>query len=690
MRSRRRRGCWLPSRYTVLIAEKPRAAEKIAAALGRYYKCTYAGIPYWIVYADGESLVVAPSAGHLYGPYTNTRGYPVFTYEWRPLWMIDQKERHLKKFHDLLAYILSKAKLYVNACDYDVEGSVIGYMIILNLGDPRRAYRMKFSSLAPAEIRQAYRKLQPLDWDMIEAGLARHELDWLWGINSSRALMRALQRISGKRFILSAGRVQSPTLVEAVRRWRIRNLHVPIPTYRLQITLDYNGVVFNAHPRGWSPSSREELIGIINELRREGSLLSKGFSRGTRSIKPPPAFNLGDLQAEAARLYGFSPMKTQEIAENLYLEALISYPRTNSQRLPPTIDYVGIIESLRGIPEYSSLASRLLRETGGILKPVQGRKYDPAHPAIHPTGEKPKRRLSPDEAKIYDLIVRRFLAAFASEALVSTIRLELRDSRGRPYGAEGVIIEKEGWMHYYIYLKPRQRLVPPIPKGREVKIVKVSYETKWTRPSIDLTKTSLLKWMESVNIGTEGTRARIIEQLFRRRYLESKGRNVIVTDLGFTVASIIEELFPEMAKPDLTRLFEEMLEDIRRGKRTRSEVLSEAKATIADLIKEFESKSREVGLKLATSIGLIEPKRRCLLCKRESVTGEPAPLCQLHWEALRELRNKLMEVSTRLSTSPREALEAIARRRTETGAWILDVARLALKDHRLLNYLLPS
>ncbi|MCE4603203.1 MAG: DNA topoisomerase, partial [Desulfurococcales archaeon] len=361
MKGGRRGYCRLPPSYTVVVAEKPKAAEKIARALGRGVKCRMYDVPYWIVKVNGSSLVVAPSAGHLYGMYTRERGFPVYTYYWAPIWENERGASYLRKFYLMLSKVLSDARIYINACDYDVEGSLIGYMIIKNMGDPSRAYRMKFSSLGPEEIKKAYRNLQPLDMEMVEAGMARHELDWLWGINISRALMEALRRFSGKRASLSAGRVQSPTLVEAKRRWIEKSLHVPQPSFGIEVTLSSGGVEFKAKPYGWSPETRQEALDHVKRIRRLDSMKVLAASSKRDKLPPPPAFNLGDLQAEASRIYKYSPAKTQSLAENLYLEGLISYPRTNSQKLPPTIDYRAIMGKLGSGP-HSELVKRILAE----------------------------------------------------------------------------------------------------------------------------------------------------------------------------------------------------------------------------------------------------------------------------------------------------------------------------------------
>ncbi|MCE4624776.1 MAG: DNA topoisomerase I [Desulfurococcales archaeon] len=672
--------CRPQGRYVAIVAEKPKAGEKIAQALGRPVKCRYNNIPYWVIWVDGTKYIVAPSAGHLFGPHNDARGFPVYTYEWRPLFEFDKNAGYTRKFYRLMEYLLPGAYLYINACDYDIEGSVIGYMIIEAFGDIKRYRRMKFSSLSPIEIRRAFHNLEPPDTSLVEAGKARHEVDWLWGINVSRALMYAVRRATGRRVILSAGRVQSPTIVEAVRRWEEINLSVPLPQFNLTVKLTYSGIEFTARPHGWRPERVSEAKEIAAQLRAEGRLIVSTSKRAESRVRPPPAFNLGDLQKEAARLYKFSPMKTQSIAEDLYLDALISYPRTNSQKLPPTINYKKIIDSLSNLPGYSDLARRLLNETKGILRPVQGPKDDPAHPAIHPTGVPPKKPLDRDHALIYDLIVRRFLAAFSSYATISRTQLILVDSSGREYEARGITVVEEGWFAYYPYAQPSGERIPLLPSGARISIRSVSVRREWVRRVPELSKTSLLTWMEAQRIGTEATRARIIETLFKRRYLEARGNRTVVTELGMMVARVIEELFPDLSKPDLTRKLEAMLEDVRMGKITGREVVGVTVEELDELLKGFREKLEYVGDRLAISLGMKEPPQKCPICGRESTGESPYGLCELHWRALLRLKENLPKIMERLEIDKREALRLVASLRGQAGRWVSEVASYVLQN----------
>ncbi len=681
--SEERYSIWRLPGTVIVIAEKPKAARKIAYALSRnVLRKTLYGIPYYIIRHSNSRIIVASAAGHLYGLYTSERGYPVFTYEWRPLYEIDKSAKHTEKFIKLLSRVCSEGDLYVNACDYDIEGSVIGYMIIKHHGNLEKSYRAKYSSLTPDELRQAFRNLSKLDWEMIEAGLCRHELDWIWGINISRALMDAVWSASRKKVILSAGRVQTPTLKYVVERDIERNLFIPLPQYSITIHVEKNGVRIKLDYHGETINTRREAEEIARIIKEKGYLVVSRYDEKNIYLKPPPAYNLGDLQEEAARIYGFSPYKTQKIAEKLYLDALISYPRTNSQKLPPTLNYKGILEKLSEIKTYNVLVRELLRDTREILKPVQGPKDDPAHPAIYPTGVKPGD-LKPDEWKIYDLIVRRFMAAFAPNALIKrSIAVFLMPGLGKiSFQASGQKIIIYGWLKYYPFSKPEEKFLPDFTVGEKVNVVKTSVRRTYTKPPEKLSRIKILRWMEHVGIGTEATRARIIEVLFERKYLISTGGRTHASDLGFGIIEVLTEYFPEITSVELTRYFEEEMENIRRGIRRRNDVVREAKSTLLKLITDFDRKKNDIGRKLSYRLGILKPEKTCLLCSREPFREG---LCRYHYEALETLRKTYLEWNRREGLTWSEYLDSIAKLKT-TGKWILDLVKNRDKLDNILS-----
>jgi DNA topoisomerase-1 len=681
-----RSACKLGTGYTLLIAEKPKAAARIAQALGARVRCSSGRASYYI--GGNGSLIIASAAGHLYGLYTREKSYPVFEYEWVPIHEYDRSARYLKPYYNLLSRLARNASLYVNACDYDIEGSVIGYLIIAKMGDPNKARRMKYSTLTPSELREAWRRLEPLDREMVEAGIARHEVDWLWGINISRALMDLARKASGRRIILSAGRVQSPTLVKAYKDWLERALYIPDPQFDVLVTLEKNGVRFAASHKSPLLWNRRDAQVLARRVEEDGRLRVVYVERYPYERRPPPAFNLPDLQAEASRIYGYAPSETQKLAEDLYLAAAISYPRTNSQKLPPSINYKGLIERLGRLRDYSSIASELLARDK--LIPVQGAKEDPAHPAIYPTGYPPKD-LTPRHYKIYDLIVRRFLAAFHDNARLVKTTVELVELRGiHRFQAQGTVVTSPGWLSVYHYSMPEEKIIPPLTVGEEVKVVNAKVKTTWQKPpGLPIKKINLVKWMEKVGIGTEATRARIVDTLYKRGYLSKARGEDEVTSLGASVARLLMSTFPQLSTPDLTRRLEEELESIRAGRKQRVTVVLETRRLITDLLDSYREilESPELD-RIAVESGLREASVKCSICGQPGIYEvNGVRLCRNHYEALKRLKVKLPVLQEKLGLGASATLRSVA---SASGKYVKEVARAALKDDRILRALSPE
>ena len=622
--------------YVLVIAEKPKAAERIARALDPYAsKRLYAKrIPYWVLRFNGERFIVCPAAGHLFGLWTREEGFPVFSFEWVPLWIAERGAGHSKLFYMAIKSLARSARIFVNACDYDIEGSVIGFMIIRFLGDVKRAYRVKYSSLTATEIRKAFMNLKPLDYDMIEAGLARHELDWLWGINVSRALMHSVRKVAGRRVVLSAGRVQSPTLMEVVRRDAMVKLHVPLPLYLVECIVKKGA--WKERVRVGVFERRGDAEECYSNIARNNVVVVGVQSDRLKVLPRPTPFNLPDLQLEASRHFGFSPYYTQQLAEQLYLEGLISYPRTNSQKLPRDLDYRAILSRLAQNLEYRDAVLDVLKR--GELRPNNGAKDDPAHPAIYPTGEG-ARGLRGSLRKLYDIIVRRFLATLHQDAYIVERRVRISFPCGIVREISGVKVVRRGWLSIYDrYYGLRERELPLFEKG-EVLEASCSVRRVLSEPPRPYTKMELVRWMESVNIGTESTRARIVELLIKRGYLTSRQKFIYSTELGSTVAYILSKHFPKLVSVDLTRKFELMLNEIREGKRSRNEILLKAREVLARELEDYEARhSIKAGMLLSYAAGIMVPEVKCIICGRWAERREKGkPLCDIHAAALKRM-----------------------------------------------------
>ena len=662
----------------VIIAEKPKAAEKIAKALGLRAKSRLHSVPYWRGLMNGEKVLILTAAGHLFSLKPDGRGYPIFKYEWVPRYEVDRSAYHTKKFLATIEKLGKGAKEYINACDYDIEGSVIGYHIIRYLGGLDRAKRAKFSSLTSEELRKAFSNLRELDRLMVEAGLCRHELDWIWGINISRALMDIYRALSGERRILSAGRVQSPTLMEVIKRQIERDTFVPEVTVDIVVHVSAGSEKYKLENKFSPPQTIQEARDIAKRLRNEKQLTVTSVHKEVRKTFPPPPFNLPDLQVEASRVSGMSPSETLRLAESLYLDSLISYPRTNSQKLPKDLNHKDIVLKLSRLKPYAEYCKKLIRREELISR--DGRKEDPAHPAIYPTGYLPHKRLSRRQWLIYDLIVRRYLASL-SNPLVTERTEYLLKGAGMSFALRGQVILDSGWLGIYRYVKVIEKQLPKLMVGSKIPLESVRIIKKYSRPPPKYTRTSLLKWMESVNIGTEATRAEIIEVLVKRGYL-SAGKGLDATDLGWRVAAVLKKFFSEVITVDLTRDFERKLNDVSLGKVSREEVVNEAKSFLEPRLNEVKRMLRDtnsIGKNGRSTSFLGGSGTKCDVCGRNaSITRGSLHLCEMHGLAYDRIMDGYNYWSNRLGTDFRTYLKELITLKN-TGKYVKDLADYLLR-----------
>ncbi|MGQ9623991.1 MAG: DNA topoisomerase I [Candidatus Bathycorpusculaceae bacterium] len=592
-------------KYTLIITEKPDAAQRIASALdadGKTSKKEEKGVPYYMAKRDRE-IVVVPAIGHLYtvtGERSERNYYPVFNFKWVPRYVAERGAKQIRIWLETISKLAKDADMFIDACDYDIEGSIIGYCILKYACGNKESVskRMKYSTLTKEELEKAYTELLPhLDFALIEAGRTRHEVDWLYGINLSRALTIAARDWSGKYATLSTGRVQGPTLRFIVAREKAIRSFVPTPYWEIKAEVEIKGTVFEAEYEKDIIETKNEANAILSECKGKNGEVEKIEVKQLQQLPPTP-FDLGTLQSEAYSLFGYTPMRTSDIAQRLYLDALISYPRTSSQKIPPTINYEAILKNLGKVSEYKKLTAKLLAKPE--LKPKEGKKEDPAHPAIYPTGKLPERVLSDQEKNLWDLVVRRFMAVFEEPAIRQSMKIHIKVN-GHHFYLRGRQILKEGWLHFYgPYVRSEEVLLPPIEEGQTVKIKRVILEDKFTKPPPRYNPGSLLKRMEEEEIGTKATRADIIQTLYDRKYIRDE--RMVVTDLGFEVMEVLKQYCPTVVSVKLTKELEERMNKIQLNNEKRENILVNAVEILKPAIEELKEKEKMIGEQLSNAI----------------------------------------------------------------------------------------
>ncbi len=593
--------------YELIITEKPQAALKISEALGISIKRNHNGVPYYEVERNGSKIVVACAVGHLFtlSQQSKGSGFPVFDIAWKPNFMV-RKQDFTKKYYDTILTLVKNAGDITVATDYDIEGEVIGLNVIRYICGQDDAKRMKFSTLTEKELNKSYESKMPvLDWGQAIAGETRHYLDWYYGINLSRALMSAVKK-AGRFKVMSIGRVQGPTLNLIVKKEKEIQDFKPIPYWQIFITVKNSHVLELKHIKD---IFEKKELDKFKDLNGKNGIAS---TTKTKEIFPPnPPFNLTTLQIEAYKFYGINPARTLQIAQSLYLSGLISYPRTSSQKLPPSIDYKLILEKLAKKHKVEKFITK--------DKPTEGKKTDPAHPSIYPTGN--TQILVGEDEKIYNLIVRRFLSLFCDDAIIDKKKVSV-DVNGLLFSVTGSQITKKAWMEIYPS-KLKEEEIPDL--NGPVKVINSRIEEKETQPPKRYSQASIISELEKKNLGTKATRAFILETLYDRGYIKEK--SIEATQLGMSLINTLEKYSPIIIDEKLTRSFEDSMEAIIKAKGNLKErenkIIEKAKETIIKISKDFELKGKEIGNELVNANEqLIEKEREenklniCPECKK--------------------------------------------------------------------------
>ncbi len=600
--------------YELVITEKPQAALKISSALGKSTKRDFHGIPYYEVNRNGEKIVVACAVGHLFTLKQISRGeFPAFDIKWVPNFMAREKD-FTKRYFDAILSLANGAKSITVATDYDIEGEVIGLNIVRFICGQTDANRMKFSTLTDKELNDAYeKKSSSINWGQAIAGETRHYLDWFYGINLSRALMNAIKSTGAFR-IMSIGRIQGPALnlivqkekqIQSFKSENYRQVFIKVKNSDMnsiqspEMELKHNKDIFN----------KDELEKFEKLVGRDANATTE---KREQLIPPNPPFDLTALQTESYRVYGTNPSRTLQIAQSLYLAGVISYPRTSSQKLPDSIAYEEILEKLSKKYGVKELIKR--------QKPVEGKKSDPAHPSIYPTGQGETSSFSDEERKLYDLIVKRFLSLFCEDAIIDkkTIKVEID---GLKFSEIGSSIRKKAWLEIYP-IKFSENEIPDL-EGN-VKIINLRTEEKETQPPKRYTQASIISELEKRNLGTKATRASILETLYDRNYV--RGRSVEATSLGISLIETLEKNSPIITDEKLTRDIEKEMEKIAEAKdnflEKEKSVIEKAKETIRKIAEQFKEKNVEIGRELLKANAHLTEKLK------EENKLNPCPICK--------------------------------------------------------------
>jgi len=631
----------------LIVAEKPSVGRDIASALGRHRKGKGAltGDGWTVTWALGHLAELAP-------PDAYGEQYKKWRLETLPILPERFKVRVNQKTREQFATVKNllgdpSVTEVVNACDAGREGELIFAYLYGLSGCKKPVRRLWISSLTPEAIRAGFDALRdgssmrPLE----DAARSRSESDWIVGMNATRAYSVRFGRPGN---VLSVGRVQTPTLRLLVDREREIEDFKPEKFWTVHARfaregVTYDGVWFkNKQNRLKEKRAAEE----IAEKVQGGTGIVTKAEKKTASEKPPLLYDLTELQRNANARFGFTAERTLRTAQALYEERkLITYPRTSSRYL--SRDMVGglkkRVEAAGALPGLAPFAEKLL----GLPKlPISRRIVDDAkvtdHHAIVPTGKKASGELLPDEAKVYDLVARRFLAVFFPDARFENT-IVVTEVKGETFLSKGRVVLEAGWRALYpdrVGGKKEKEppVLPPIGAGQEWRVAKVGVKEGETKPPPRYSESALLGAMETAGkfvedeelrqamkesgLGTPATRAAIIERLIKVGYVEREKKALVPTEKGRALISLLGE--SPLSSAELTGQWERRLAEMERGAEKRPDFMADIGSFTTSLVEAVRTMEGE---RLASTSRSRKPLGTCPNCGAAVVETKKAYGC---------------------------------------------------------------
>jgi DNA topoisomerase-1 len=554
----------------LIVTEKNNSAKRIAEILGNGAKSDKSyRVPYFTWSdSDGDHMAIGLK-GHVLSP-----AFPDGYSNWQetdPKELIDAtliKEPTDKNVVRALRKVAKDADSIVIATDFDREGELIGLealeeILEVNPGVEGKVKRARFSALTREEIERAFADLDELSYDLANAGAARADIDLIWGATLTRAVSLATRRF-GSNF-LSVGRVQSPTLALIVERELERRAHVAEPYWEVLARFEHPDGSFEAHHKEDRFWKRAEADAAVAGTKSPGLVKEVGSRRNTR--KPPVPFNTTSFASEASSRLGITPSRAMRIAEDLYMDGFISYPRTDNTVYPRSLPVRELVSSLVRIPEFEAAAPLL----EGELKPTRGKKETTDHPPIHPTQAPHAGTLDGPHRRVYELVARRFLATFSPPMITESTRADI-EAGSETYFVRGSVVVDPGFAAIYTYARSADEEIPKLEQGQRLALDGEPWILdKETQPPSRIGQGKLIEMMEERGLGTKATRSEIIQKLYDRGYVY--GNPPVPSETGIAMYEAFKQFVPRMSTPEMTAELERDMDEIAAGETSKDEVL---------------------------------------------------------------------------------------------------------------------
>jgi DNA topoisomerase-1 len=573
-----------------IIAEKGTTAKRLAAILsgGKTKKRKVGSVDAY----EFDGKVVSGLSGHVF-----RLDFPSTYNNWskiNPEKLIDAKivAISLKKtIANALEQIAKDAESVTIATDYDREGELIGVealRIIKKINPDVHVDRMRYSAITEKDIQDSFAARSEVDYNLAASAEVRGIIDLIWGAALTRFVSLSANRL-GEDFF-SVGRVQSPTLALLVDKEKEIRKFVPRPYWELHAHVKNDeGEIFEVSHKTlkfWDKAEAEAIKSGI-EAAKEGVVTS--VKTRTRTEKPPTPFDTTSF-IRAASAIGYTPKRAMNIAEGLYLQGLISYHRTDNTTYPETLDLKALVELFHEHADFGDYARRLLKKKR--LKPTAGKKKTTDHPPIHPVSAAASPgTIAKPEWKIYELVVRRFLATLSDAAKWedTDVKIEFGDEM---LNAKGKELKEEGFLAIYPYQKKEELLIPKLKEGEHVHIEEIELVEKETKPPKRISQAGLIKKMEELGLGTKSTRHEIVGKLYERSYVQDNPAKP--TEKAIALIDSLEKYAELITKSEMTKTLEQEMDDITEGKRTKKIVADDSRNMLREVFQEMTENRAEI------------------------------------------------------------------------------------------------
>ena len=617
---------------TLVIAEKPSVGRDLARVLpGPWEK--HEG---WL---EGPDHSITWAVGHLVQLAEPEQYDPKFK-KWRmadlPIvpdaFKLITRDERSKKQMSVVTKLLKSAEVdrVINACDAGREGELIFAYLFEKAGAKKPVERLWLSSMTDSAMRDAFASLRPGSElaELEAAARSRSEADWIVGMNATRAAtIRLRSSFDGA---VSLGRVQTPTLAILARREEEIKAFVPEPYWLVDATFatDDARVYEGRFHAGANPrvKTADEATAVVEAVRgRRGSITK--LDKAKRTEKVPLLYDLTSLQRDANTRFGFSARRTLAAAQRLYEEhKALSYPRTSSRFL--STDQIPELKPIAGLVggngEYAKAAAYVTGlDTLPLARVINDEKVTDHHAIIPTRSEHKLDKMSSDDRRVYDLVAKRFLAAFHPDAVFENTKIETTVA-DHIFRTRGKVLLVPGWRGVYgedaDADKPDQddegkdQQLPKLEQGEQVDTREVTSLERETKPPRRYSDASLLAAMETAGklieeeelreamkdsgIGTPATRAAIIERLIDVGYIERDGRSLVTTEKGLNVVRLLGE--HPLTSPGLTGDWEARLAKIEHGDETRDKFMADIAAFAGSTVAELDAKLKDVKIPRAT------------------------------------------------------------------------------------------